>query len=101
MVAFIEELRRRAKERPAAPDYGLVPDGYGDGGTDVSPSTAMRSGTWWACGPRWPGHRLLGKVEQAAAWQREVEEMDGYFRAAARRDARKDLHGNLYRERPR
>ena len=42
------------------------------------------------------GAKLLGKNEQAAAWQKEFDEMDGYFRKAIARDARRDKHGNLY-----
>ena len=96
MVAFIEELRRRAKQRPAAPNYGLIPAGFGDGGAGVC--TEYSNVVWDLVGLRAAvaGARLLGKDEQAAAWQREVDDMDGYFRAAARRDARKDQHGNLY-----
>ena len=33
MVGFIQELRRRSMANPQALNYGLVPDGYGDGGT--------------------------------------------------------------------
>ena len=96
MVAFIEELRRRSKQRPAALNYGLIPDGYGDGGTDVC--AEYSNVLWNLVGLRAAvaGAKLLGKTEQAAAWQREVDDMDGYFRTAARRDARKDKHGNLY-----
>jgi hypothetical protein len=42
------------------------------------------------------GARLLGKGRQADAWQQEADDMDRCFRAAARRDAQKDRHGNLY-----
>jgi hypothetical protein len=96
MVAFIQELRRRSKQRPAALNYGLIPDGFGDGGTDVC--AEYSNVLWDLVGLRAAvaGAKLLGKDEQAAAWQREVEDMEGYFRTAARRDARKDKHGNFY-----
>jgi hypothetical protein len=96
MVAFIQDLRRRAKQHPAAPDYGLVPAGFGDGGTDVCPEYS--NALWDLVGLRAAvaGARLLGKGQQAAAWQQEADDMDRYFRAAARRDAQKDGHGNLY-----
>ena len=35
MVGFIEELRRRTKQNPNALNFGLIPDGFGDGGTEA------------------------------------------------------------------
>jgi hypothetical protein len=97
MVGFIQELRRRAKQNPRALNYGLIPDGYGDGGTGGL--CAEYSNIFWDdAGLRAAilGAKLLGKTAEAARWQQELNEMDGYLRDATQRDARKDKHGNLY-----
>lgn len=97
MVAFIQELRRRSKQNPNALNFGLIPDGFGDGGTGGV--CAEYSNPFWdEAGLRAAilGAKLLGKTEEAARWQQEMNEMDGCLRKAMQRDARKDTHGNLY-----
>jgi len=97
MAGFIQELRRRSKQNPRALNYGLIPDGFGDGGTGGV--CAEYSNVFWDyVGLRSAilGARLLGKSEEAARWQQELSEMDGYLRQAMQRDARKDKLGNLY-----
>ena len=96
MVAFIEELRRRAKRCPAAPNYGLIPDGFGDGAPAFAPNTAMSSGTSWACGPRSPGPGCWGRTSKPPPGSGKPTTWTAISCAAARRDARKDQHGNLY-----
>ncbi|MGA7700420.1 MAG: hypothetical protein WCB27_12475 [Thermoguttaceae bacterium] len=97
MVGFIQELRRRAMQNPKALNYGLIPDGFGDGGTDGS-CAEYSNVVWNMAGLRAAitGAKLLGKNEQAAAWQKEFEDMSRYFRKAIARDERRDKHGNLY-----
>ncbi len=97
MVAFIQELRRRSKQNPNALNYGLMPNGFSDGG-DAGLVAEYTNVLWNIVGLRAAiaGAKLLGKNEQAAAWQKEFDEMDGYFRKAINRDQRRDKHGNLY-----
>jgi hypothetical protein len=97
MVGFIQELRRRSKTNPAALNYGLIPDGFGDGGTGGL--CAEYSNVFWDyAGLRAAilGAKMLGRAGEAAQWQQEMDEMGGYLRKAMQRDARKDKFGNLY-----
>jgi hypothetical protein len=97
MIGFIQELRRRAMQDPKALNYGLIPNGFGDGGTEGS-CAEYSNVVWNMAGLRAAiaGAKLLGKNEQAAAWQKEFEDMSRYFRKAIARDERRDKHGNLY-----
>lgn len=97
MVGFIEELRRRSKQDPKALNYGLIPDGYGDGGNG-GVSAEYSNVLWCYAGLKAAiqGARLLHKADDAARWRRDMDEMGGYLRAAMRRDTRKDRFGNLY-----
>lgn len=97
MIGFIQELRRRTKQDPAALNYGLMPAGFGDGGSaEFCPDYS--NVVWNLVGLRAAiaGAKMLGKADQAAAWQKEFDEMDGLFRKAIPRDQRRDEHGNLY-----
>jgi hypothetical protein len=97
MVGFIQELRRRTKTNPAALNYGLIPDGYGDGGTaGVRPEYSNIMWNYAGLRAAILGARLLGKTGEAARWQQEMDEMGGYLRQAMQRDARQDKFGNLY-----
>jgi hypothetical protein len=97
MVGFIQELRRQAIQNPKALNYGLMPDGFGDGGTEGK-CAEYSNVVWNMAGLRAAiaGAKMLGKTEQAAAWQKELDDMSGYFCEAVKRDARRDKHGNLY-----
>ena len=97
MVAFIQELHRRSKSNPKAPNYGLIPDGYGDGGNGGV--CAEYSNVFWCCAglqAAVAGARMLGRTAEAERWRTEEEEMAGYLRKAMLRDARRDRYGNLY-----
>lgn len=94
-VAFIQAMR---KLPPAdAPNAGLVPDGFSDGG--LAGRVPEYTNVYWtlvglraiADAARW-----LGKEDDAAAWQREYDDFTATFRKAAERDTRTDAHGNRY-----
>lgn len=93
-VAYIQNLRRHAASDPKAPNYGLVPEGFGDGG---APGDAVYNNSQWnlvglkaaAEAAEW-----LGKDAEARLWQVEFEDFMARFRKAAQRDARLDKHGN-------
>lgn len=97
MIGFIQELRRRAKMNPNALNYGLIPDGFGDGGTG-GVCAEYSNPLWDYAGLRAAilGATMLGKTDQAARWQQEMDEMGGYLRKEMQRDARRDKFGNLY-----
>ncbi len=97
MVGFIQKLRRQATQDPKALDYGLMPPGMGDGGTGGL-CAEYSNAVWNMAGLRAAiaGAKLLGKDDQAAAWQKEFDNMNAYFRKAVARDAQRDKHGNLY-----
>ena len=97
MVGFIQKLRRRSMRNPKALNYGLIPDGFGDGGTD-GVCAEYSNVLWNMVGLRAAirGAKMLGKNDEAAAWQKEFDEMNGFLRKAIARDARHDEHGNLY-----
>jgi hypothetical protein len=97
MVAFIQELRRRSEQNPQALNYGLIPDGFGDGGA-AGVCAEYSNVLWNYAGLRAAvsGASMLGKTEQAAQWQQEMDDMGGYLRRATQRDQRKDKWGNPY-----
>ena len=97
MVGFIKELQRRAKQNSNALNYGLIPDGFGDGGTrNLCPEYSNVLWNMIGLHSAIDGAKMLGKNEQAAAWQEVFDEMDGFLRKAIERDKRHDQHGNLY-----
>ncbi|MFH1069000.1 MAG: hypothetical protein V1794_05195 [Candidatus Glassbacteria bacterium] len=93
----IEAMRRTASTDPAAPNFGLIPAGFSDGG--LSGSYPEYTNIYWnlagmkaaAEAARW-----LGRQEQAGSWQAEYEDFLAGFRKAAERDVRTDSHGNRY-----
>jgi hypothetical protein len=94
-VAQIAALRRRP---PAdAPNAGLVPDGFSDGGlADAVPE--YTNVYWTLAGLRAAveAARDLGETDDAQVWQREFNDLEAAFRRAAQRDSRTDSAGNRY-----
>ncbi len=96
-VAFIRQLRKTASAKPGAPNAGLIPDGFSDGG--LGGKAAEYTNVYWTlAGMRSAveAARWLGKTAQADDWQREYDDFYKTFRRAAKRDTRKDAHGNAY-----
>jgi hypothetical protein len=94
---FIGHLRRLASKDPQSLYYRLIPPGMSDGG--VPGDNAEYTNVYWSLlGMRAAvdAARWLGKTEQADRWQREYDDFYAAFRQAARRDMRKDSHGNTY-----
>jgi hypothetical protein len=93
--AFIQKMRQMPA--PNAPNAGLIPDGFSDGGlADKVPE--YTNIYWTLAGLRVAveAARWLGKEAQAAAWQREYDSLYQAFRRAAQRDLRADTRGNHY-----
>ncbi len=94
-VAFIRHLRTLP---PAdAPNAGLIPDGFSDGG--LAERVPEYTNVYWTlAGLRAAveAARWLGETTQAEAWQRDYDDFLAAFRRAAQRDLRTDPHGNRY-----
>ncbi len=93
--AFIEKMRQMP---PAdAPNAGLIPDGFSDGG--LSDRVPEYTNIYWTmAGMRAAvgAARWLGKTDESAAWQKEYDDFYATFRRAAERDMKIDTHGNRY-----
>ena len=94
-VGFIDKMRGMA---PAdAPNAGLVPDGFSDGG--LAGKVPEYTNIYWTmAGLRAAieAARWLGETATAEAWQKEYDDFYQTFRRAAQRDLRTDAHGNRY-----
>jgi len=95
--AHIRKMRQAASAKPDAPNAGLIPDGFSDGG--LAGRTPEYTNVYWTmAGMRAAveAARWLGKTEQARDWQNEYVDFCRTFRRAAERDMRTDRHGNRY-----
>jgi hypothetical protein len=95
--AFIREMRKRASADPKAPNAGLIPAGFSDGG--LSGKHAEYTNVYWTMAgmkAAVDAARWLNKTEQADDWQLEYDNFYTTFRRAAERDMRTDAQGNRY-----
>ncbi|HUI11327.1 MAG TPA: hypothetical protein VL221_13435 [Bacteroidota bacterium] len=96
-VNWIRATRMRTLADPASPTFGLFPPGFTDGGLG---GLAAEYGTtvWSLSGLRWAARAAAsaGEDDSARSWNRLAAELMESFRAAARRDCRRDSFGNLY-----
>ncbi len=94
-VAFIGQMRRMPAA--AAPNAGLIPDGFSDGG--LADKVPEYTNIYWTLAG-WraavEAARWLGNDAEAAAWQREYDDFYATFRHAAERDMKTDAHGHRY-----
>lgn len=93
--AAIQAMR---KLPPAgAPNAGLIPDGFIDGGIG-GPCPEYSSVYWSLVGMRAAADaaQWLGKEAQATAFQAEYQDLMAAFRRAAARDLKDDGRGNRY-----
>lgn len=95
--AYIRALRRQASQDSAAPNFGLIPDGFSDGGLGGK-YPEYTNVYWTLAGMRSAVNaaRWLGKTETAEDWQREYDDMLATFCRAAARDMRDDGRGHRY-----
>lgn len=96
IAAAIRTLRRQTLGNNA-PDEGLMPPGFPDGG--IGGNQHEYTNVYWnLLGLRWfaEAARWLGKADEAAAWQKEYDDFYAAFRRAAARDMKTDPHGNRY-----
>lgn len=93
--AYITKMR--AMPSAGAPNAGLIPDGFSDGGlADKVPE--YTNIYWTLAGMRAAveAARWLGLNDTAAEWQKEYDDFYQTFRRAAERDTKTDPSGNRY-----
>jgi hypothetical protein len=86
LVGVIKRLREESRRNPAAPEAGLIPPGFPDGG--ISGINAEYTNVYWnLAGLRAAieAARLI-KAPQAAEWEAEYKDFWGTFQKAAKRD---------------
>lgn len=94
-VAYIRQLRQRPAK--GAPNEGLIPDGFSDGG--LADQVPEYTNVYWSLvglkaaaeAAEW-----LGLEAEAAAWRREYDDFYAAFRRAAQRDMKTDDQGHRY-----
>jgi hypothetical protein len=95
--AFIRKMRQMASAEPNAPNAGLIPAGFSDGG--LGGVRAEYTNIYWTlAGMRAAveAAQWLDNRSQAGDWQSEYDDFLAVFRRAADRDMRTDLRGNRY-----
>lgn len=93
----IRNSREETLQDPNSAYYGLMPPGFVDGG--IAGLTADYSSVYWALTgieaaidmAKW-----IGDAKNEKDWRRLYDDLLGSFRTAAKRDMRRDIHGNLY-----
>ncbi|MBN2506861.1 MAG: hypothetical protein JXQ71_09225 [Verrucomicrobia bacterium] len=94
-VAAIEAMR--ALPARGAPNEGLVPDGFSDGG--LAEKVPEYTNVYWTlAGLRAAVEAAawLGNTAQADAWRKGYDDLYATFRRAAQRDMKTDGHGNRH-----
>ena len=96
-VSWIRTTRARTLADPGSATYGLFPPGFTDGG--LGGLAAEYGTTYWSLSAlRWAARAAasVGEDDSARSWNRLAADLMASFRAAARRDERRDESGNLY-----
>jgi len=100
MVGAMNHVRNARNETlkdPSVPYFGLMPPGFVDGG--IAGLTSDYSTVFWSLTgiemaidmAKW-----VGDTKSETEWQSLYNDLLASFRTAAKRDARRDIHGNLY-----
>jgi hypothetical protein len=96
-IGYIRQMRKDASADPKAPNFGLIPEGYSDGGLEGK-NPEYTNVYWTLAGVRTAidAARWLGHAAEADAWQHEYDDFYATFRRAAQRDMATDAQGNRY-----
>jgi len=88
VVAVIQDLRKRSRTDPAAPEAGLMPPGFPDGG--IGGVVQEYTNIYWnLAGLRWAIEAAkLIKAPERAAWEAEFKDFWATFQAAVKRDGK-------------
>jgi len=96
-LEWLRQLRAQTLVDPSSIGYGLFPPGFSDGGLGgINPEYGSVYWTLIGAHTAAEAARWLGKDNETATWNNFYEELMKSFRAAARRDWRKDRGGNGY-----
>jgi hypothetical protein len=93
----VRSAREQTLKDPSKPYYGLMPPGFVDGG--IAGLTADYSSVYWAIIGLESAIEMaawIGESAREKEWRSLHSEFLQSFRLAARRDMRRDRHGNLY-----
>jgi hypothetical protein len=96
VVAAIQELRKRSRTDPAAPEAGLMPPGVPDGG--IGGVVQEYTNVYWNLAglkAAIEAAKLIQAPEQAA-WEAEFKDFWAVFQAAVKRDAKPAGGGLVY-----
>lgn len=95
-VDWLQYLREQTL-KPGAPNYGLTPAGFADGGIGgVQPEYASVNWILIALPMAIETAERYGKQEQAQAWQKLYDKFFASFKSAVQRDKQQDEQGNWY-----
>jgi len=95
VVGVIQDLRKRSRSAPAAPEAGLMPPGFPDGG--IGGVVPEYTNVYWNLAglkAAVEAARLI-RAPELKAWEAEFKDFYAAFRAAAKRDA-KPADGGLF-----
>ncbi|MBI4417577.1 MAG: hypothetical protein HY563_02295, partial [Ignavibacteriales bacterium] len=96
-MEFVKGMREQTLQDPLQPYYGLMPPGFVDGG--IAGLTADYSTVYWTITGLEAAIDMamwLGESAREAEWRSLLAELLQSYRTAAKRDMRRDKHGNLY-----
>ncbi len=95
--AYIDTMRQITLDYPGAPNEGLIPAGFSDGGLAIK-APEYTNIYWTMIGMRAAvdAAKWLGKTKIAGQWQEKYESFFELFYKAAQRDMQTDEHGNKY-----
>lgn len=95
-IEWLDHLRKQTLH-PGAPNYGLTPAGFADGGVGgVQPEYATVNWILISLLEAIETANRYGKHEQAESWQQLYELFLSSFRTAMERDKQQDKHGNWF-----
>ncbi len=93
--AFIRQMRADSAKDPNAPNAGLIPDGFSDGGLGEK-APEYTNIYWTLAGLKAFAEAAQWLGQSGVAERREYEDMLAAFRRAAARDTRTDAQGHRY-----
>ncbi|MGB6647259.1 MAG: hypothetical protein WBG01_01840 [Bacteroidota bacterium] len=96
-IDWIREQRIQTLSHPDAPNAGLLPAGFSDGGlSGVQPEYGSVYWSMISLREAARAARWLGETDDAASWETLFEVFLASFQKAAARDVRRDAYGNLF-----
>jgi hypothetical protein len=96
VVRIIQDLRKRSRQNPSAPEAGLMPPGFPDGG--IGGVVPEYTNIYWNLSglkAAVEAARLI-QAPELAEWKAEFDDFWKAFRSAAKRDAKKTDDGQTY-----